>query len=389
MPANAGAVHRAVDELGSELAPDLGLIALKMPAVTVARYPWGSLERVPRALLRRVGELKNHTSELVPEGLEGVLGALIGTQVVCRLERFALGAPERRVPELTLGWGDNVISLGAEPALVVALLERVLARPFALKREQTTLDATVLGAFAALAVEVLRRLSPSPVSLKNAFDVDATTLRADATLRFEGRAFSGYVLLSLAPVVTAERPRIDLDALGDLPLAIPVVVGVSLATPTELRRLITGSAFVPGEKLWVDARGVGRGVLASALGEHGAPVELPANGQLVLREGNVELAPDVVDAGEGMDEVEDVNETLADAALEAPVVVRVEMGAVSMSAADWARLRPGDVIETGRRVAEPVVLRIAGRVVARGELCDVDGEVGVVVRELVGVKGEG
>jgi flagellar motor switch/type III secretory pathway protein FliN len=89
-----------------------------------------------------------------------------------------------------------------------------------------------------------------------------------------------------------------------------------------------------------------------------------------------------------MAEADDVNETLADAALEAPVVVRVELGAVSMAASDWARLRPGDVIETGRRVAEPVLLRIAGRVVARGELCDVDGEVGVRVRELVGVKSE-
>jgi flagellar motor switch/type III secretory pathway protein FliN len=359
-----------------------------MPGVTVVRYPWGSLDRVPRALLRRIGELRNHTTELVPEGLEGVLGALIGTQVVGRFDRFALGPPERRFSELTLAWGDNVVSIGAEPALVVALLERVLARPFALKREQLTLDATLLGAFAALAVEVVRRLAPEPVTLRNAFDVDATTLRADATFRFDGRAFAGYALLSLAPVVTAERPRIDLDALGDLALAIPVVVGASLASPAELRRLVAGSAFVPGEKLWVDARGVGRGVLASALGESGAPVELPTDGHLVLREGSVELAPDVADPGESMDEADDVNETLADAALEAPVVVRVEMGTVSMTAADWARLRPGDVIETGRRIAEPVVLRIAGRVVARGELCDVDGEVGVVVRELVGVKPE-
>ena len=85
---------------------------------------------------------------------------------------------------------------------------------------------------------------------------------------------------------------------------------------------------------------------------------------------------------------EDASAT-SEVVLDAPLVVRVELGAVSMTASDWARLKPGDVIETGRRVAEPVLLRIAGRVVARGELCDVDGEVGVRVRELVGVKPEG
>jgi flagellar motor switch/type III secretory pathway protein FliN len=35
-----------------------------------------------------------------------------------------------------------------------------------------------------------------------------------------------------------------------------------------------------------------------------------------------------------------------------------------------------------------VLLRVAGRVVARGELVDVDGEVGVRVRELFGSKPE-
>ena len=80
------------------------------------------------------------------------------------------------------------------------------------------------------------------------------------------------------------------------------------------------------------------------------------------------------------------DDTLTDAVLEAPVVVRVELGQVSMPASDWAKLRPGDVIETGQRIAEPVVLRIAGRAVARGELVDVDGELGVRIQELVGEK---
>jgi type III secretion protein Q len=75
-------------------------------------------------------------------------------------------------------------------------------------------------------------------------------------------------------------------------------------------------------------------------------------------------------------------ETLTDVLLETPVVVRVELGAVSMSAREWARLGPGDIIETAQRIAEPVVLRIAGREVGRGELVNVDGQVGVRIQKL-------
>jgi flagellar motor switch/type III secretory pathway protein FliN len=69
--------------------------------------------------------------------------------------------------------------------------------------------------------------------------------------------------------------------------------------------------------------------------------------------------------------------------LESPVVVRVEVGAVTLSAREWAELGPGDVIETGRRIADPVVLRVAGREVARGELVNLEGELGVRIREVV------
>jgi flagellar motor switch/type III secretory pathway protein FliN len=69
---------------------------------------------------------------------------------------------------------------------------------------------------------------------------------------------------------------------------------------------------------------------------------------------------------------------------DALIVVRVELGQVSMTAREWAALRAGDIITTGRRIAERAVLRVAGREVARGELIDVDGELGVRIHELIG-----
>ncbi len=80
----------------------------------------------------------------------------------------------------------------------------------------------------------------------------------------------------------------------------------------------------------------------------------------------------------------EANPTLTEALLDAPIVVRVEVGAVSMTVREWAKLGPGDVIETGRRIADPVVLRVGGREVARGELVNVEGELGVRIQELLG-----
>jgi flagellar motor switch/type III secretory pathway protein FliN len=70
-----------------------------------------------------------------------------------------------------------------------------------------------------------------------------------------------------------------------------------------------------------------------------------------------------------------------------PVVIRVEIGEARMPAREWASLRPGDVITVGRRVGEQVVLRVGGVPVARGQLVDVEGEVGVRIDERVAEAG--
>jgi flagellar motor switch/type III secretory pathway protein FliN len=67
----------------------------------------------------------------------------------------------------------------------------------------------------------------------------------------------------------------------------------------------------------------------------------------------------------------------------APVVVHVEVGSVTLTARQWAEVRPGDVLETGVTVGGPVVLRALGREIARGELVDVDGEIGVRIQEVL------
>lgn len=75
--------------------------------------------------------------------------------------------------------------------------------------------------------------------------------------------------------------------------------------------------------------------------------------------------------------VSDEKEAIAEALGDVPIVVRIEIGEARMTAREWASLGRGDVVSLGRRVGEPVLLRAGGIALARGELVDVDGEVGV------------
>jgi len=62
-----------------------------------------------------------------------------------------------------------------------------------------------------------------------------------------------------------------------------------------------------------------------------------------------------------------------------PVTLAVELGRVNLTLARLADLRPGDVVELGRHSREPVELTSGGRLVARGELVQIDTELGVKV----------
>jgi flagellar motor switch protein FliN len=62
-----------------------------------------------------------------------------------------------------------------------------------------------------------------------------------------------------------------------------------------------------------------------------------------------------------------------------PVTLVVELGRVNLTLRRLADLKPGDVIELGRHSREPVELTSGGRLVARGELVQIDTELGVRV----------
>jgi type III secretion protein Q len=355
--------------------------------VAVKPYPWAALERVSRGELGLLARAQQAWASVLEPGRVGAeLSSLAGAPIDVEVTALRVGPPARRFPEVTLRAGAATVTLGVEPDLGAALLARVLGRPFALAEPGAALSPALAGALTALAVEVARRVSDVPVLLDGTGTAGAA-LRVEAIVRIERQAYAAYALVTGDTDVTRRAETAELEALGDVPLTIPLVAGASLAARVDLERLVPGAAFLPSEA-WVDARGRGRGVLVAATGSRGVWVDLPPDGRIVLRDATAELPFDAYGTGDTMADPNDVNETLTDAALDAPVVVRVELGVVSLSARRWAELRPGDVLETGQPLGEAVLLRIAGRAVARGELVDVDGTVGVRVREVFGQPGE-
>lgn len=354
--------------------------------MTIRAYPWAALARVPKQRVRQLaGASQAVHRAFEPQALASALSGLVGSEVRAELGAFGTARLPARHAEVSLETTSVRVTFAAEPDLVTALLERVLGRPFALSRPNPEWEPQLAGAFAALVVEAARRVAREPVMLVSS-PLPEESLGAELTLFLDGRPYAAHVRVAAAYLPTRVpglSPHAALALLGDVALSIPLVAGVALVRRSDLRELLPGSVFLPGEPLWVNARGHGRACLAAAGAERGVGVDWGSNGEIVLRGETRSLAVDTSSPEGEMADANDVNQTLADAALEAPLVVRVEIGAVSLSASAWAALKPGDVIETGQRVAEPVLLRIGGRAVARGELVDIEGEVGVRVRELL------
>ena len=65
--------------------------------------------------------------------------------------------------------------------------------------------------------------------------------------------------------------------------------------------------------------------------------------------------------------------------LDVPLTLVVELGRLNLTLGRLADLKPGDVLELGRHSREPIELTSGGRLVARGELVQIDTELGVRV----------
>jgi flagellar motor switch/type III secretory pathway protein FliN len=343
-----------------------------------------------RACARSWGALQRHfiASDSVATSLAQSLERFIGQPVRAEQRRLRalpgeIDGPLHRL-RLRLPAGTGDITLGLDSRLVIRLVNFALNRDDSLYDPLQPVEPELLGAAAAVVAKIIE---DSGLALDVSFSDErldlpgAARLQLDATLCIGKAAYP--IVLGFAvkwPSAAHQQGCAQLSSLGTIPLGLPLVVGESLVKREELAALVPGTAFLTGQGLWVDESLVGHAVLIAPQSDRGIRVNLQPGGKIVLGEKPVTLNHDDSNPTSSTDgEVRDLTDTL----FEAPVVMRVELGSVSLPARQWAALRKGDIIETGQPVGTEVTLRVAGQAIAQGELLNVEGELGVRITKLL------
>lgn len=358
-------------------------------------YPWQSLETVPRETLA--------SARLAREALDGcggrrsleaALGDLFAQPCALTLARIAPLGLVRIRPSvaclLRLRNDTARVLIVAEAQLAARIAALASGRPCPLVDPLRPAPNSVQGAFAAFVIAVARRaarvdppvlVAAGPAAFE-AWRPSPRVIACEAVLHLEQQAFAFSALVdpSLRPTLAPPFDRNRLRALGSTQLSLVLDAGMAVLDESLIASVRPGDVVVAGDG-WRVSRAsdglVGDVLLRSSRSTTGLPAKLIAGGRIVLGEGTMTADADIPNDAEA-----EPSEAAAQVIGEAPVLVRIEIGQVSMTARQWASVAPGDVLETGVRVADKVVLRIAGREVARGELVEVEGELGVRITQV-------
>lgn len=352
-------------------------------------YPWHTLDRLGRdEVLALQGFRRWAASTARLERMQAILEEWAGAKVQVRVRSTRPAAVDSPIADgvtLSISTAGEGPGEGArvelEAALAAHLVARALRRPPPVVIKPAAVTETVAGAAAAVVAALLRRSHAGQAVDVRVADGSAAaggdSVAVTLTVVVGDEAFRARVIAPRA-ALPAGRPvghwsKGRLAGLGATPLSVPVVACRATLSIAEAGALGPGDVLVlPPDVLPAD--GSGRVALCAPASDLGAAADLVEGRRLVLRPGREHLGMTeerMVDEGGGGALIESIGDV--------PVVVRVEIGEATLPARDWASLAPGDVVTLGRRVGEHVLLRIGGVPVARGELVDVEGEVGVRV----------
>ena len=385
--------------------------------MTVREFPWASLEPVAREDATAARAMRAWGARFVREAeIARAAGELVGArvEVLVKSVRGARGGGDKKSDKRRAARGDadvGVILAGdggdlsravlveAEGALAAALVGRAVRRDVPrVVAPGAAATAAMAGAFGAVVVAVARRAhgsfaprvvaaGPAEALERDLASTAGDLLEATLTILVDDDAYVARILTPRAAAMstrTAPWTTATLAALGDTPLAMSIVATATLSNATDVGTLRRGDAWLPSAwRLTRSASGALTGpvLLAAPTHDAGFRADLGEDGRLVLRGGleNLAWAGAGPESGAAMSDgvTEAEKDALVDAVGEVPVVVRVEIGTAEMRAMEWASLGRGDVIALGRKIGEGVTLRVGGVAVARGELVDLDGEIGV------------
>jgi flagellar motor switch/type III secretory pathway protein FliN len=371
-------------------------------ARTSARpFPWAALESLTQAEADLVRDVR-HLATVRLDAVHSAVGQILGTEfdvLVRRAGPLVEAAPFADAVAVLIAPADDPtgthgVLIEAERGLAAAVVARATKRPPpTVVNPSPPLSPVLAGAFAATVLATARRahaglaLRIASAGAAEPIETEFGRRTADPvavllTIVLGDDAYAARVVLPRG--LTRHRQPLPfstevLSRLGAVPLTMPIVVCASRATVADVAALRRGDVFVPG--VWPltrtpDGAWHGPAWLAPPDADEGIRIELGDGGRPVLRGHRDRLC--VVEADMAGPEEES---ELVRAVGDIPVVVKVEMGEARMAAREWASLVRGDVVALGRRVGDGVVLRVGGVAVARGELVEIEGEIGVRISE--------
>jgi len=181
---------------------------------------------------------------------------------------------------------------------------------------------------------------------------------------------------SSVPARSNRQPETELRAAAE---RLATVASVELAATTlrfaELAGARAGDAVVFDGAAWP---GEGERLVALRIGARAAPAHLSADGRLALA-GRFEAV--VKGTGPMSDDRDEAARDSAEVLAAAPIEIVAELGRIVLRGDEVLALGEGSVLALGRP-GTTVDLVVGGRTWARGELVNVDGELGVRITEL-------
>jgi type III secretion system YscQ/HrcQ family protein len=288
------------------------------------------------------------------------------------------------------------VGLGVETPLAHELVSRLLGFPRAPGEERLPLSPVEWGLLGFILTRLMAELfrdEPAPAWLlervgPDPFVPDGPTITLRWPVRIGGTTGAVRLWLPVAVlegVVEPPSPAIEQPAkYAGLGSSWRAVAG-TVTLPRGLGRLRVGGVVpIDGSAL--------RGTTASPAGavvlelrERDAAWRLPAELQPFSSGGRVVVAGRPVREPiphEGLP-MSAADPSSPPSPAEVPVTLTIELGRVSLPLHRLADLKPGDVLELGRHAREPVELTSNGRLVARGELVQIDTELGVRVTNVL------
>ncbi len=295
--------------------------------------------------------------------------------------------PEHSRPHVwyvTARWGDAPFTLALHAAAVQAWLSDAfpdldlpeLPAPFLAAVLETT-ARTVLAQLADLGQGELQgmRIETSLAVTYGQEETWRLQLKSEVA-QLEGTLFTTTAgLMRLASVLKDHPPFLgplaDLAAARFLPIALQAQIGFTALRAEEWVQLKPGDAILVERPLLAPD-----GEFTLAWGSFVFRAR-PQAGQLVVTAIHAHM-------GGAMDRFDDGHESLSplDSLRRVPLRVTFDVGELRLTLADLESLQVGQALDLGRPLSEAVQLRINGARVGLGELVDIDGRLGVVLRSL-------